>query len=29
MPKSLGHPGSRRPWPVNMVVPIRESDVRV
>jgi len=19
MPKSLGHPGRRRPWPVNMV----------
>ncbi len=23
MPKSLGHPGSRRPWPVNMGVPTR------
>ncbi len=26
MPKSLGHPGSRRPWPVNMGVPKHYSD---
>ena len=28
MPKSLGHPGRRRPWPVNMGVPTNKSDNR-
>ncbi len=28
MPKSLGPVGCRRPWPINMVIPLEEAEKR-